>query len=81
MANKSSSRGRKGKVGKGKHRIAAYYNSGRNLFNKARRLAKHLKRYAGDQSAPDVSAQKALKVAVAGMPLGLSKRFNKEYGL
>lgn len=38
MATKSKVKGRKGKIGKKKAWIAAYYNSGRNMKNKARRL-------------------------------------------
>lgn len=71
----STSRGRKGKLGKNKHRIVVYYGEGRNLFNKARKVAHHVRRY-GDNDKP---ANEAIKLALAGMPLGTSRKFNKLY--
>lgn len=67
----SKVKGRKGKIGKKKGWIAVYFASGKPLFNKARRLTKHIKRY-GDN---DESANEAFKIALAGMPRTLSKAF------
>ena len=75
MATKSKVKGRKGKIGKNKHRIAAYYNSGRFHWNKARRIVHHLRRVKWS----DQSAGKQLNVMLAAMPLGLSRQFRKEY--
>lgn len=72
MAERSKVKGRKGRIGKKKGWIAAYYSSGRRLFNKARRLKKHMLRYGKS----DASANEALKVAIAGMPRHLSKEFD-----
>ncbi len=69
----SSAKGRKGKIGKKKHWIAAYFASGKPLFNKARRLMKHIQRY-GNHDAP---ANEALKVAMAGMPRAMSRAFDE----
>lgn len=71
----ASIKGRKGKIGKKKGSIAAYFASGRLHFNKARRLVKHVKRYGGH----DASANEALKVAIAAMPRSLSKEFDNLY--
>jgi hypothetical protein len=65
-------KGRKGKIGKKKGWIAAYYASCRPLFNKARRLVKHVRRYG----PYDASANEALAVAIAGMPRHMSKQFD-----
>lgn len=72
---KSKVKGRKGRLGKNKSRIAVYYNSSRYQFNKARRIARHLKRYPGD----DKSAREALKFLIAQMPLGMSREFSAKY--
>jgi hypothetical protein len=72
MAKSASTKGRKGKIGKKKGWIAAYYSSGRPLFNKARRIKKHIARYG----KYDESANEALLVAIAGMPRSLSKQFD-----
>jgi len=68
-------KGRKGKIGKKKHWIAAYFNSGRNHFNKARRLVHHIRRYGNN----DESANQALKVSLAVMPYAMTKRFKELY--
>lgn len=67
-----NTKGRKGRVGKKKGWIAAYYSSGRYYFNKARRIAKHIKRY-GEKDPP---ANEALKVCIAAMPRHMSKQFD-----
>ncbi len=71
----TSAKGRKGKIGKKKHWIAAYYMSGKPFFNKARRLLKHITRY-GSTDAP---ANEAFRVAVANMPRSMSKAFDDIY--
>lgn len=71
MATKSKAKGRKGKLGKNKSRIAAYYNSCRWEWNKMRRLRKHLLRHIDDKVAT-----KAAKALVAAMPLHMSRKFN-----
>ena len=70
----SSAKGRKGKLGKNKNRIAAYYNSARFNWNKARRIAHHLRRYGKDPVAV-----RALKVHLAAMPLHLCRAFGAQY--
>ena len=62
-------RGRKGKLGKNKHRIAAYYMSNRYEMNRLRRLQHHLMRYGSG----DKSATQAVAVLKAALPLNLSK--------
>jgi hypothetical protein len=71
-----SSKGRKGKLGKNKSNIAVYYNSGQHLFNKARRIVHHLRRYGKN----DECANMALKLAMAGMPQAKTKQFRQIYG-
>ncbi len=76
MAKSTSSkvRGRKGKLGKNKHRIVAYYSSGRHYWNKARGIAQHIRRYGSDPVATT-----ALKAQLAAMPLHLQREFEKRY--
>lgn len=69
MASQGKTRGRKGKLGKNKHRIAAYYNSGRYEMNRIRKLRRHVTRYGKG----DASAMKAIGVLKATLPLHLSK--------
>lgn len=65
----SKSKGRKGKLGKNKHRIAAYYNSCRYEMNRIRKLRRHVTRYGNGDS----SAMKAIGVLKAALPLHLSR--------
>jgi len=74
---KAAVKGRKGKIGKNKSRISAYYSSGRNHWNKARRVAKHARRYG----RMDASAQKALNSALAAMPLHMSREFHRQFNV
>ena len=75
MANtaRAKVKGRKGRIGKNKARIAAYYNSGQNLYNKARGLVHHLRRQEDDK------ARIALKVTLAAMSLAMQRRFEAIY--
>ena len=68
-------KGRKGKLGKNKHRIVAYYGSGRNLWNKARGIAHHVRRYGKG----DASANTAMKLLLAGMSLRMQRDFERAY--
>ena len=77
MAGSSKPKGRKGKIGKKKAWIASYYNSGRNFFNKARRLIHHMRK-VGDT---DKTANEALKVAMAGMSNAKVKELREIYKL
>ena len=72
----SKVKGRKGKIGKKKHWIAAYYANGQDKWNKARKLTHHLRAYPGDKVA-----QEARKVALAALSGARTKEFNKTYGL
>ena len=65
----SASKGRKGKLGKNKHRIVAYYNSGRYEMNRIRKLRRHVIRYGKG----DKPAMTAIGVLKAALPLHLSK--------
>ena len=77
MANtKAKVRGRKGKLGKNKSRIVAYYSENRWEINKARRLVRHLRRYGKDPKA-----EAALKLCLAGMRLDRQRDFQKQYNL
>lgn len=69
----TKSKGRKGKLGKNKSRIAVYYNSGRWEWNKAQRIIKHLRRYCAANNSDGVAVN-ALKTLKASMPLGLSRK-------
>ncbi len=62
-------RGRKGKLGKNKHRIASYYASNRYEMTRLRRLRRHVMQYGSG----DKSATKAVAVLKAALPLHLSK--------
>ncbi len=54
-------RGRKGKLGKNKHRIASYYASNRYEMNRLRRLRRHVMQYgSGDKSAAPAPAHHAV---------------------
>lgn len=75
-AGSSKPKGRKGKLGKNKSRIRAYYESGRYYWNKARKLTHHLRK-AGD----DKPAIEARKAALAGMPLHLEREFKRTYNI
>lgn len=76
MASQSKVRGRKGKIGKKKHWIAAYFANGQHRWNKARKLTRHLRAYPEDKVA-----QEARKVAIAALPHARSKAFNEQYKL
>jgi hypothetical protein len=76
MAGSSKVRGRKGKLGKKKHWIAAYFSNGQHLWNKARKLTRHLRTYPEDKVA-----QEARKVALAGLSHARTKAFNEQYKL
>lgn len=65
----SKSKGRKGKLGKNKHRIVAYYMSNRYEMNRIKKLRKHVTRYGKG----DKPAMTAIGVLKAGLPLHLSK--------
>lgn len=69
MAGKSKVKGRKGKLGKKKHWIAAYFNEQRHRKNKLRRVLKHLKRYGGPNQDSDKVALKCVAVQRAALPL------------
>lgn len=75
-ATGSKSKGRKGKLGKNKHRIVVYYNSGRHYWNKARDVVRHAKANPADKAATE-----ALKVRLAAMPLGMQREFSKLYSV
>lgn len=66
----AGAKGRKGKIGKNKARISVYYSSGRNLFNKARRLQRHLR---AAKHTNDGCAQEVFKLLKAAMPRNFSK--------
>jgi len=70
----ASTKGRKGKVGKNKTRIKVYYGNGRNLWNKARKIVHHLRKYKDD-----TTAQKALRELGAAMQLGMQRDFEEMY--
>jgi len=76
MAGSSKVKGRKGRIGKKKAWIAAYFANGQNLWNKARKLTWHLRRFPGDAKAVE-----ARKVALAGLSGTRTKNFNTQYGL
>lgn len=76
MATQSKVRGRKGKIGKKKAWIAAYFSNGQNLWNKARKLTHHLRRFPADPVA-----LKARNVALAGLSHARTKEFNQLYKL
>lgn len=76
MATSSKVRGRKGKLGKKKHWIAAYFANGQDKWNKARKLTRHLRAYPEDKVAIE-----ARKVALAALSAARTKEFNKAYGL
>jgi len=74
MATSSKVRGRKGKIGKKKHWIAAYFSSGQHYWNKARKLTHHLRRFPDDKIAIE-----ARKIALAGLSHARTKDFNALY--
>jgi hypothetical protein len=76
MASSSKPKGRKGKIGRNKHRIAAYYSSGRYYWNKARKIVHHMRRYGGGSDAAE-----ALKVQLASMPGHVARDFQKQYAV
>ena len=74
MAKSSSKpKGRKGKIGKNKARIAVYYNSGRNVWNKARVLVHHLRRQ------DDPKAAETLRTLGARMGYAMQREFQIMY--
>lgn len=70
-SGRKSVKGRKGKLGRNKHRIVAYYGSGRYEHNRLRRLKHHLRRFPMD----DV-ARKAASLLMAAAPLHISRKFD-----
>lgn len=59
MASKSKAKGRKGKLGKKKGSILAYYNEQRDVQSHIRRVKKNLKRYS--KASTDTVAVTALE--------------------
>ena len=76
MATSSKVKGRKGKLGKKKGWIAAYFANGQHLWNKARRLTHHLRVFPEDKVAVE-----ARKIALAGLSHARTKAFNEQYKL
>ncbi len=75
MASSSKPKGRKGRIGKNKSRIAVYYGNGRNYWNKARKIVHHVRRQE------DVMAWMTLKGLIAAMSLAMGRQFKAQYGL
>lgn len=75
MAGSSKAKGRKGKLGKNKHRIAAYYSSGNYEWNRMRRLIWHMRSYGGN----DGSANLAFNTLRAALPLAKQRMFERMY--
>jgi len=79
----SKPKGRKGKIGRNKHRIVAYYASGTNFWNKARRIMHHMRRYApavlSSTECRDYTARTALSACINAMPYHKQRQFSDEY--
>src|SRR5258706_166816 len=67
-------KGRKGRLGKNKHRITSYYSNNRYEWNKARKIVHHLRRYG-----EDAKALLSLKTLLAAMSLALGRKFKAAY--